>query len=43
MAAKRDLVEKSICLKCSIVFPTAAECPRCGKKDNVNVYFDICE
>jgi RNA polymerase subunit RPABC4/transcription elongation factor Spt4 len=41
MGKKKDLVEKSICRKCSIVFEKAAECPRCGKSDMVDTYFDF--
>jgi uncharacterized OB-fold protein len=36
-----NLVEKTICLKCGIVFPKADECPRCGKKDSLDVYLEM--
>lgn len=38
-----ELIEKVICLKCGIVFPKASECPRCGRKDSLDVYFETGE
>ncbi len=38
-----ELVEKTICVKCGIVFPKADECPRCGRKDTLDVYFEMKE
>ncbi len=35
-----ELIEKTMCMKCGIVFPKASECPRCGKKDDLEVYFE---
>jgi RNA polymerase subunit RPABC4/transcription elongation factor Spt4 len=36
-----DLVEKTMCMKCGIVFDQAVECPRCGEKDSLEVYLDM--
>ncbi len=38
-----DLIEKNICLKCGIVFSKASECPRCGSKKDIDIYFDMKE
>jgi predicted Zn-ribbon and HTH transcriptional regulator len=38
-----ELIEKSICRKCGIVFKRASECPRCGKSDGLDVYFEAKE
>lgn len=35
-----DFVEKTICLKCGIVFDKADRCPRCGKSDRLDIYLD---
>ncbi len=36
-----DLIEKSMCMKCGIVFETADECPRCGKGEDIEMYLDM--
>lgn len=36
-----DLIEKTMCMKCGIVFPPAGECPRCGKKEHLEIYLDM--
>lgn len=36
-----ELFEKTICLKCGIVFRKANECPRCGNKDSLDVYLEM--
>jgi len=41
--AKKDLVEKNICRKCGIVFERASACPRCGKSEALDVYFEFAE
>ncbi|MEE9323389.1 MAG: hypothetical protein V3U72_02480 [Candidatus Aenigmarchaeota archaeon] len=38
-----ELVEKTMCLKCGIVFKKAEECPRCGNKDSLDVYLETRE
>jgi ribosomal protein L40E len=37
------LIEKTICLKCGIVFPKASECPRCGGKKDLDIYLEARE
>jgi len=39
----RKLVEKTICLKCGIVFPKARECPRCGSRKDLDIYLEMKE
>lgn len=41
MVAASELVEKTICTKCGIVFERASECPRCGKSDTLSIYFEF--
>ncbi len=38
-----ELIEKMICLKCGIVFQKMDECPRCGRKDSLDVYLETKE
>jgi len=38
-----ELIEKMMCIKCGIVFEKADACPRCGKKDKLEVYFDMAD
>jgi len=35
-----ELIEKTICVKCGIVFPKANECPRCGSKKDLDIYLE---
>lgn len=35
-----ELIEKTMCVKCGIVFPQSGKCPRCGKKEHLEVYLD---
>ena len=41
MPSAAELVEKSFCTKCGIVFESAGECPRCGKSDALSVFFEL--
>ncbi|MFH1237288.1 MAG: hypothetical protein V1648_02690 [Candidatus Aenigmatarchaeota archaeon] len=41
MSREKALVEKRMCNKCGIVFKPASACPRCGKSDNLSVYFEF--
>lgn len=38
---KRMLREKRICGECCIIFEKTDECPRCGKSDKIQPYFDL--
>jgi|GEM_PF-2434172 len=38
-----ELIEKTICLKCGIVFPKAIECPRCGSTKDLDIYLEARE
>jgi ribosomal protein L40E len=35
-----ELIEKTICMKCGIVFDKADECPRCGSKKDIDIYLE---
>jgi RNA polymerase subunit RPABC4/transcription elongation factor Spt4 len=37
------LIEKTICLKCGIVFEKAIECPRCGSRKDLDIYLETKE
>ncbi|MEM2954919.1 MAG: hypothetical protein QW625_03165 [Candidatus Nanoarchaeia archaeon] len=37
---KFRLIEKTICKECGIVFKKADSCPRCGKGETIEVYFE---
>jgi len=32
--------EKRVCSGCCIIFSNSAECPRCGKGENLHPYFE---
>jgi rRNA maturation endonuclease Nob1 len=38
-----ELIEKTICTKCGIVFEKANECPRCGSKKDLDIYLEARE
>jgi len=41
MGRRKELVEKTICTKCGIVFERASACPRCGKSDSLDIYLEF--
>ncbi len=40
-AESLEIIEKTMCAKCGIIFERADTCPRCGKSDALSVYFEV--
>jgi len=38
---EQHLKERRLCKKCCIVFDDVKQCPRCGKGDKMEVYFEL--
>ncbi|MBN2042581.1 MAG: hypothetical protein JW754_02135 [Candidatus Aenigmarchaeota archaeon] len=39
--SEQSLRERRICRKCCIIFDNLKACPRCGKGDKIEVYFEL--